>query len=97
MDKFNNITPTILKKKSILRIKNLFVKLSLFNEESNNCSLKNELMIFFREKQNTEEEYHIKETISLIFSEELTKLGIITDNFTNKKLNQTEEQKKTIP
>ena len=59
MDKFNNITPTILKKKSILRIKNLFVKLSLFNEESNNCSLKNELMIFFREKQNTEEEYHI--------------------------------------
>ena len=97
MDKFNNITPTILKKKSILKIKNLLARLSLFNEENNNSSLKNEIMIFFREKQNTEEENHIKETISIIFNDELVKMGIFPENYSNKKLNQIEEQKKQSP
>lgn len=87
MDKFNNITSNILKKKTIQRAKNFLVRLSLFNPEDNNSSLKNDLMIFFREKQNTDEERHIKETISIIFYEELVKLGVY----------KIEEQKKQSP
>ena len=67
MDKFNNITPNILKKKTIQRAKNLLIKLSLFKPEDNNSSLKNEIQLFFREKHNTEEESHIKEAISILF------------------------------
>ena len=87
MDKFNNITSNILKKKTIQRAKNFLVRLSLFNPEDNNSSLKNDLMIFFREKQNTDEERHIKETISIIFYEELVKLGVY----------KIEEQKNQLP
>ena len=67
MDKFYNITPNIIKKKTIQRTKNLLSKLSQFSPENNNSSLKNDLMIFFREKQNSEEEKHIKDTISIYF------------------------------
>ena len=95
MDKNNNITSNILKKKIIQRAKNLIIKLSFFNPEENNSSLKNELYIFFREKHNSEEEKHIKETISIIFYEELAKLGIFSDNY--KKYNKIEEQKKQSP
>ena len=95
MENFNNITSNILKKKTIQRAKNLLIRLSLFNPEENNSSLKNELNIFFREKQTSEEENHIKETISIIFNEELIKLGIFSDYF--KKYNKIEEQKKQSP
>ena len=96
MDKFNNTTSNILKKKTIQRGKNLIIKLSSFNPEENNSSLKNELMVFFREKYNTDEENHIKETISIIFHDELTKLGIFSENV-QKRYNKNEETKKQSP
>lgn len=96
MDKFNNITPNILKKKTIQRAKNLLIKLSLFKPEDNNSSLKNEIQLFFREKHNTEEESHIKEAISILFYEELSILGVFSD-YTPKKYLQIEEQKKQSP
>ena len=97
MDKFYSITPNIIKKKTIQKTKNLLSKLSQFNPENNNSSLKNELMIFFREKQNSEEEKHIKDTISIIFHDELINLGLISDNFQKKNNNQIEEEKKQSP
>ena len=96
MDKFNNTTSNTPKKKTIQRGKNLIIKLSSFNPEENNSSLKNELMIFFREKYNTDEENHIKETISIIFQDELTKLGIFSENV-QKRYNKNEETKKQSP
>jgi hypothetical protein len=96
MDKFNNITPTLLKKRIIQRAKNLLFKLSLFKPEDNNSSLKNEIQLFFREKNSTEEEAHIKETISIVFYEELNILGVISD-YIPKKFYQIEEQKKQSP
>ena len=80
MNKLSNITNIILKKKTIQKAKNLIIRLSLLNEESNSPSLKNELFQFFSEKENCEEEKYIKQTISLIFKEELVKIGLINDN-----------------
>ena len=93
MDNFNKI-PNLMKKKTIQRAKNIMTKLALLNLEENNSALKNELMIFFRDK--LEEDNHIKETISIIFHDELVKLGVISENFPQKKL-AYEEQKKQSP
>ena len=84
MNKLSNITNIILKKKTIQKAKNLITRLSLLNEESNSPSLKNELFQFFSEKENCEEEKYIKQTISLIFKDELIKIGLINDNIINK-------------
>ena len=80
MNKLSNITNIILKKKTIQKAKNLITRLSLLNQENNSHSLKNELSQFFTEKDNCEEEKYIKQTISLIFKEELIKIGFINDN-----------------
>jgi len=80
----SNITNIIPKKKMILRAKNLITRLSLLDQENNIHYLKNELFQFFTEKENCEEERNIKQTISLIFKEELIKLGLINDNNVNK-------------
>ena len=84
MNKLSNITNIILKKKTIQKAKNLITRLSLLNEESNSPSLKNELFQFFSEKENCEEEKYIKQTISLIFKDELVKIGLINENIINK-------------
>ena len=84
MNKLSNITNIILKKKTIQKAKNLITRLSLLNEESNSPSLKNELFQFFSEKDNCEEEKYIKQTISLIFKDELVKIGLINENIINK-------------
>ena len=84
MNKLSNITNIILKKKTVQKAKNLITRLSLLNEESNSPSLKNELFQFFSEKENCEEEKYIKQTISLIFKDELIKIGLINDNIINK-------------
>ena len=83
MNKLSNITNIILKKKTIQRAKNLITRLSLLNQENNAHSLKNELFQFFSEKDNCEEEKYIKQTISLIFKEELIKIGFINENNNN--------------
>ena len=80
MNKLSNITNIILKKKTIQKAKNLITRLSLLNQENNSHSLKNELSQFFTEKDNCEEEKYIKQTISLIFKEELIKIGFINEN-----------------
>ena len=76
----NNITNIIIKKKTIQKAKNLITRLSLLNQENNIHSLKNELTQFFSEKENCEEEKYIKQTISIIFKEELIKIGFINEN-----------------
>ena len=80
LNKLSNITNIILKKKTIQKAKNLITRLSLLNQENNSHSLKNELSQFFTEKDNCEEEKYIKQTISLIFKEELIKIGFINEN-----------------
>ena len=89
MNKLSNITNIILKKKTVQKAKNLISRLSLLDQESNYHSLKNELNQFFTEKENCEEEKHIKQTISIIFKEELIKLGIINEN--NTQINKGKE------
>ena len=76
----NNITNIIIKKKTIQKAKNLITRLSLLNQENNIPSLKNELTQFFSENENCEEEKYIKQTISIIFKEELIKIGFINEN-----------------
>ena len=90
MNKLSNITNIILKKKTVQKAKNLITRLSLLNEENNSHSLKNELFQFFSEKENCEEEKYIKQTISLIFKDELIKIGLINDN-----INQTNKGRET--
>ena len=97
MDKFNNIFPTILKKKTIQKVKTLLIKLSLFNSEENNTPLKTDLLNFLNDKQNSEEEIHIKATIAIIFQEELIKLGILKDNSNQKEISKKEKQKSQSP
>ena len=84
MSKLSNITNVIIKKKTLQKAKNLISRLTLLNEESNLPSLKNELFQFFSEKENCEEEKFIKQTILLIFKEELIKLGLINENINQK-------------
>ena len=95
MSKLSNITNVIIKKKTLQKAKNLISRLTLLNEESNLPSLKNELFQFFSEKENCEEEKFIKQTILLIFKEELIKLGLINDN-TNQKNQEKENTEKNI-
>ena len=96
MNKLSNITNIILKKKTIQRAKNLITRLSLLNQENNAHSLKNELFQFFSEKDNCEEEKYIKQTISLIFKEELIKIGFINENNNNQSNQGKESAEKNL-
>ena len=93
MNKLSNITNIILKKKTIQKAKNLITRLSLLNQENNSHSLKNELSQFFTEKDNCEEEKYIKQTISLIFKEELIKIGFINENVIQSKQGKESAEK----
>ena len=79
MEKLNYMK-NIPKKKIIQRAKNLITRLSTLNEQNNYHSLKNELNQFFSEKENCEDEKYIKQTMILIFQEELIKIGFIKED-----------------
>ena len=93
MDNFYNITPNILKRKIIQKAKTLLIKLSLFKSEENNTSLKTDLLNFLQQKQMTEEENHVKETILIIFREELIKLGILSEELIQRNTSPSKEKK----
>ena len=93
MDNFYNITPNVLKRKIIQKAKTLLIKLSLFKSEENNTSLKTDLLNFLQQKQMTEEENHVKETILIIFREELIKLGILSEELIQRNSSPSKEKK----
>ena len=93
MDNFYNITPNVLKRKIIQKAKTLLIKLSLFKSEENNTSLKTDLLNFLQQKQMTEEENHVKETILIIFREELIKLGILSEEMIQRNPSPSKEKK----
>ena len=93
MDNFYNITPNVLKRKIIQKAKTLLIKLSLFKSEENNTSLKTDLLNFLQQKQMTEEENHVKETILIIFREELIKLGILSEELIQRNPSPSKEKK----
>ena len=95
MNQLMNVTNVIIQKKTIQKAKNLITRLILLKEESNSPSLKNELSQFFSEKDISEEEKNIKQTILLIFKEELIKLGLINEN-TNQKNQGKENAEKNV-
>lgn len=94
MDNFYNITPNVLKRKIIQKAKTLLIKLSLFKSEENNTSLKTDLLNFLQQKQMTEEENHVKETILIIFREELIKLGILSEEMIQRNPSPSKEKKR---
>ena len=96
MDKFNLITQNLLKKKTIQKAKNLITRLSLINQETKSHSLKNELSQFFTEKENCEEEKYIKQTIFLIFKEELIKIGVFQEQIKKIEHDEKNSQEKKI-
>ena len=93
MDNFYNITPNVLKRKIIQKAKTLLIKLSLFKSEENNTSLKTDLLNFLQQKQMSEEENHVKETILIIFREELIKLGILSEELIQRNSSPSKEKK----